>query len=244
MDTLVIANKLEPLLRPLYYELIMSVSHLSGKKDAFAVQWGKNYPVSKNNGIMFVGRATNQWHTTEVNIDVLFGDSKKESTIFNCDDQMSWVYHCWQGKDYATGRSAFWRVIRAVSGFFYSEDELSYVAWSNVCKIQMDSGKNPTNKIYDCQIETCQKIFKAELEVLSPRFVILFIGNYGKRDILSYMNHGNMPEPIATADWDRYKAYIYKIDDTIYICTEHPMGKNESEHINCLIALINKYKFE
>lgn len=242
--SIIIAKELEPILKPLYQEMISSVKCLPGKKDTFAVQWGENYPISKKEGIIFVGRATNQWHTTEEDIDILFGNPDRGSTIFNCEDQMRWVYECWDGKDYATKRSAFWRVIRAVSKFFYPNDELSHVAWSNVCKIQMDNGKNPAGKIFDYQIEICKKIFKAEIDVLSPRFVVMFIGDYGKKEMLSYMNHGTMPKVEYSKRWDGYETHVYIIDEVYYICTEHPMGKNESEHIKCLLFLINKYKSE
>lgn len=235
------AIKLESALRPLYQELINSVNHIPGKKDTFAVQWGRYYPNINNDGLLFVGRATNEWHTTEEGIDVLFGDTRSGSTIFNCDDQMEWVYHCWNGEKYATKRSAFWRVIRSVSKSFYPEDELNHVAWSNVCKIQLDSGENPSNKMFDCQIHVCQKIFKTEIDVLSPKIVIMFIGNYGKREILSYMNNGSMPKAIETRIWNKYNAEVFIIDKTIYICTEHPMCKNECDHAKCLISLIKEY---
>ena len=236
-----IAKELEPIIKPLYRELIGSVKHINGEKDTFAIQWGKYYPSLKNNGLLFVGRATNEWHTTEENIDVLFGDPRLGSTIFNCYDQMEWVYNDWDGEGYATKRSAFWRVIRSVSKSFYPEDELNHVAWSNVCKIQMDSGNNPSDKLFDCQIQICQKIFKAEIDVLSPKIVVMFIGGYGKREILSYMNNGSMPKIIETRNWDKYKAEVFKIDKTIYICTEHPMCKKESDHVSCLISLIRDY---
>ena len=235
-----IASQLEPILKPLYQRLINDVKHLPYLKDAFAVQWGKNYS-SVNNKIMFVGRATNQWHTTEENVDVLFGNPTQMSTIFNCDDQMTWVYDCARGKEYSTNRSAFWRVIRAVSRNYFPDDELNHVAWSNVCKIQYDSGKNPSGELYQSQIETCQKIFKVEIDVLQPQFVIMLVGWFGKTDILSYMNGGEMPECIERKNWDSYHAEVYKIGRTTYICTEHPERKNENEHIRCIISLIDKY---
>lgn len=240
---LTFAEKLEPQLKRLYQQLIEDVKELPGPKDAFAVQWGKLYPQKANEGILFVGRATNQWHTTEENIEVLFGDPGKGDTIFNCVDQMEWVYNDWNSKKgYATSTSAFWRVIRKVANSFYESDELNHVAWSNICKIQTDKGKNPEGRMFDNQIKTCQEIFKTELEILSPQFVIMFIGNYGKREMLSYINGGVMPQEIEIAGWSSYKAIVYKIGKMIFICSEHPMCKDETEHINCLRNLIQKYK--
>lgn len=239
---LTLAKQLGPKLKPLYRRLIEEVKELPGPKDAFAVQWGKFYPQNANEGILFVGRATNQWHTTEEDVNVLFGDPKLGSTIFNCDDQMTWVYDCWNGKKYATRRSAFWRVIRTVANSFYGTDELNHVAWSNICKIQKDNGKNPEGRMFDNQIKTCQEIFRTELEVLSPKFVIMFIGNYGKREMLSYINGGVMPQETEIVGWSSYKAMVYKIGEILFICSEHPMRKEETAHINCIRNLIQKYK--
>lgn len=246
------AKKLEKQLKPLYKNLIEDVKTIQGPKDPFAVQWGKDYPTGDNEGIIFVGRATNQWHTTEENIDILFGNPTDGNTIFNCDDQMIWVEHCWNGTNYQTKRSAFWRVTRRVSQYYHPVNEnnpcndLEHVAWSNICKIQKDSGKNPSGRIFDNQIVRCQEIFKVELDTLSPKFVVMFVGNFGKREILSYLNGGDMPTMIERVPWNSnnvngYNICVYKIDSTIFLCTEHPQGKDESSHVKCLISLINKY---
>lgn len=237
------ADKLLPKLKPLYKRLISDVSQIKGPKDTFAVQWGKYFPNKSNEGILFVGRATNQWHTTEEDIDVLFGDTHLGSTIFNCDDQMIWVEHCANPQaDYNSNKSAFWRVIRAVAKHFYPEDELNHIAWSNVLKIQKDSGKNPTGRIFDSQINTCKEIFKTELDVLSPRYIIMFTGGYGESEMLSFLNCGEMPSAIESANWGKYNVDVYAIGDMYFFCTEHPQGKAEQSHIDCLIELINKYK--
>ena len=236
------AKQLEPKLKPLYQRLIEEVKELPGPKVTFAAQWGKYYPEGANEGILFVGRATNSWRTTEEDINVLFGDPKLGSTIFNCDDQMTWVYDCWNGKGYATKRSAFWRVIRSVAGYFYETDELNHVAWSNICKIQEDYGNNPRSRLFDKQINTCKEIFKTELDVLSPKIVVMFIGDYGKEEMLSYMNGGEMPQEVESVEWSTYKTKVYNIGKIIYLCSEHPMCKDETTHINCLKSLIQKYK--
>jgi len=236
-----IASQLEPNLKPLYQDLIKNVAHLDGEKCTFAVQWGNQYSLEVPR-IVFVGRATNEWHGTEEDVNILFGDPKKKETIFNCYDQMTWVDRDAQSPVYATNGSAFWRVIRAVSRNYFPNDELNHVAWSNVCKIQYVNGKNPSGPLYNAQIETCQKIFKAEMDVLKPDFVIMFIGEFGKTDILSYMNGGQMPECVEIKKWDCYQAEVYKIGGTTYICTEHPMCKNESEHVKCIISLIENNK--
>lgn len=243
-------NELKEVLKPLYQQLLDKTSGFPEKKFPFAVQWGQYYDPESGDGILFVGRATNEWHSVSDDLERLFGDPDSDDCIFNCSDQMSWVYDCWvyhrleqQRTKYSNARSAFWRVIRSVAAAFYtSGKELNYVAWSNVCKIQRESGKNPTGRIFDLQIATCQRIFAQEIAILKPRIVVMFIGGYGKREILSYMNGGEAPIPIDIKEWDRYRASVYIIGRTIYICTEHPMCKPERPHIECLVNLIKQYR--
>ena len=236
-----IASQLEPILRPLYRNLIKDVEDLkNNSKCAYAAQWGKDFS-SERTKIFFVGRATNEWHGTAEDVEILFGDPKKKETIFNCYDQMIWVARDAQSSVYPTNGSAFWRVVRAVSRNYFPDDELNHVACSNVCKIQYVDGYNPSGPLYDRQIKTCQKIFQAEINVLKPKFVIMLIGKYGKTDILKYMNDEKMPKCLEIRKWDMYQAEVYKIKDTMYICTEHPGRKNESEHVKCIISLIDKY---
>ena len=229
---------------PLYEELLEKTNVFSGIQYPFAVQWGKHYEPDSGKGILFVGRATNEWCSKSNNVDVLFGNPPSKDAIFNLKDQMTWVYDSvrqhWD--NYNTNRSAFWRIICGVASAFYPHgDELSYVAWSNVCKIQRAGGKNPTGKMFALQIKTCEKILDKELEVLRPRIVVLFIGEYGKREILTYLNGGTMPVRVEKKAWVRYFARAYSIRDVVYICTEHPQGKPEKEHIDCLVSLINQY---
>jgi hypothetical protein len=244
------AKELEKQLKPLYLNLIEDVKNIQGPKYTFAVQWGKSYPTNNNEGIIFVGRATNTWGEPEENPDIekIFGLDEKYA-IFNLPDQMTWVNRDW---DTYSHKSAFWRVIRRVSQYYHPVNEnnpcndLEHVAWSNICKIQKDSGKNPSGRIFDNQIVRCQEIFKVELDTLSPKFVVMFVGNFGKREILSYLNGGDMPTMIERVPWNSnnvngYNICVYKIDSTIFLCTEHPQGKDESSHVKCLISLINKY---
>ncbi len=242
-------NELKEGLKPLYHELLDKTSGFPGKKYSFAVQWGKYYEPEAKDGIIFVGRATNRWRSGSDDLEKLFGNPDSDDCIFNRTDQMIWVY---EGvgdlvdkgvKKYNTNRSAFWRVIRSVAAAFYpSGTELNYVAWSNVCKIQGESGKNPTGPMFDLQIATCQRIFAKEISVLKPRIVVMFIGGFGKREILSYMNGGEALDPVDIQKWGRYNASVYFINGTYYICTEHPMRKPERPHIDCLVNLIKQFR--
>ena len=213
----------------------------SYSKAFFCMQWGRNFPESEHAGILFVGRATNGWITDEEDIDVLFGNTADR--IFNRDDQMQWVENS-EGNNngYNSRRSAFWRVIKRVSEYYYPEDWSSYIAWSNVCKVAPFNGGNPNNELYYAQLETCLKILEIEIEQLSPRIIVFLTGENWVQDFLSYLNHENYDQAIECKSWGEYKSTAYLIKNTIMICSEHPQGKNENLHSKAIIDIINDLK--
>ena len=227
-------------LMPLYQQLEEEVSAIiKGGNYKFVAQWGRHYPYNNNQGLLFVGRATNTWQYINTVIDDMFGPPDNDVTLFNRDDQMNWVYRDWQSHAH---RSAFWRVILGVARKYYPIDQaLEYVAWSNICKIQAANGKNPYGHLFDKQIGICNSISAVELKYLSPRFVILFTGGYGEREFLSFLSGGYMPNPLETYTWCGFPIDVYEINGILFLCTEHPMRKPESPHIECLSTIINKY---
>lgn len=225
---------------PLYTNLMQDIAAIEGSKATFCIQWGKNFPMEDNTGILFVGRATNGWITDSQDVNVLFGNT--EDRIFNRSDQMTWVENNAgaNGNSYNTNRSAFWRVIRQVTQSFYPKEHWSsYVAWSNVCKVAPFAGGNPNDSLYYAQLDTCQKILEIEIEILSPRVVVFFTGNSWSRDFLKHLNHGQELNPVDEKSWCGYKCMVYLIDGVTYIQTEHPQGKNETSHVNCIEEIIN-----
>ncbi len=233
---------LGPTLRPFYSQLIKDVKPFSCGKElvCFAMQWGKLFPTRRNDGLLFVGRATNGWTSLTPDVDVLFGNT--DMAIFNLPDQMEWVNatdHSKQG--YNSRKSAFWRTIRNVSHYFYPENELSHVAWSNVCKVAPYEG-NPSDGLYYAQLETCQKILEAEIEELSPRFVIFLTGLGWCKDYIEYLIPEGNRKCIEVVAWGNYQVSVYSNNCIYYLVTEHPQAKPEMEHYQALINIIERYR--
>ena len=228
-------------LKPLFAELMQSVAgYTDYDLRPFCIQWGRSYPTDENTGIMFYGRATNGWITTETDVDKLF-DPAFDDRIFARDDQMQWIYDC-AGTDnkYNSNRSAFWRIIRQVArGFYPSGEELLHVCWSNVCKIAPD-GANPDNYLYYDQLPACQRIMQKEIEIFSPKHVVLLTGKGWAHDFLFFLNDSKEYLPIASYTWgSRYCVKDYKIGEVFFYLTEHPQGKDESTHAAALIRAIS-----
>lgn len=169
--------------------------------------------------------------------EVLFGDT--DEAIFNRKDQMLWVHNLDGNKNgYNTRRSAFWNVIRGVSSTYYPHPELSYVAWSNVTKVAPD-GANPSDKLYNAQLDVCQRILAEEIRILSPRFVVFLTGHNWAIDFMRYLNGGDAPTRILKEPWGDYAARSYRIGETTLILSEHPMTKPEGVHIEAIRKIID-----
>ncbi|MDE6287516.1 MAG: hypothetical protein K2M00_01870 [Muribaculaceae bacterium] len=230
-------------LKPLYAELINSVSDFAYQKlMPFCMQWGEFFPYEPDKGIIFYGRATNGWITFESDVDKLF-DKNSGHCIFALDDQMQWVEDCAGGKEeyYNSNRSAFWRFIRRTAANFYPEDELLHICWSNVCKIAPD-GANPNDGLFYAQLPVAKKIMQKELEIFSPKHVVLLTGQSWCQDFLYFLNGNQHTKSIASYPWgsnNQYSVKVYKIGAIYFYVSEHPQGKNEDSHVQALIKAIS-----
>lgn len=230
-------GKFREVLRPLYVNLMKSTEGYS-RLCPFCMQWGSNW--QRNEGILFVGRATNGWLTEERDVTLLLGDRNADNgEIFNCADQMRWIEgQAGVREGYNTNSSAFWRVIRKVSVNFYPEDWSSHVAWSNLCKVAPSGGGNPSNRLYSAQLDACLEILMEEIKFLSPRAVVILTGESWSGDFLRYLNKNRSVNFSAQYFWSRYYCSVCKIGGINFIQTEHPQCKKEIDHVNCLIRLL------
>jgi len=217
---------------PLYEELLDNNSF--GYVLPFCIQWGENFPSAKNEGILFIGRAVNGWDTYETDVNILFGNS--DERIFARDNQMKWVSTGEGCQGYNSKRSAFWRVIKEITQNFYPKDDwYSYVAWSNLYKL--NQGGNPKAKLRYEQFDTCKRILKKEIEIFSPKFVVMLTSNW-ERYFLTFLNDNKNPECELTKNWG-FETRLYKINGVVYIVSPHPQGKKENPHVEAIFNLIN-----
>jgi uracil-DNA glycosylase len=152
---------------------------------------------------------------------------------------MIWVHNN-EGNvgQYNTKKSAFWRVVKKVSLGNNPVEWYSNIAWSNLCKLAPFKGGNPSNSFYNQQLENCQRILSIEIEVLSPKFVVMLTSGWEK-DFLFYLNDGVFPVEDMTILWNGYKTILYKIKNVNFIVSPHPQGKNEQNHIDAIHELIS-----
>lgn len=205
----------------------------------FCIQWGKQFPHSAHEGLIFVGRANNGWMCFNSSAEDIFNPNN-ENRAFSRDDQMIWVEN---NIDYSS-TSAFWRVIRKTSRHFFPNNELMHIAWSNLYKIAPDGG-NPNQTLCNAQFNGCVKILKKELEIFSPRHVVFLTGiDWAKWFLYELKGDKQISDVLCrTKKWgksDEYEVNVYFFDGIYFYVTEHPQGKNESTHISALIDSISQ----
>ena len=184
---------------------------------------GSKFPTTANDGIIFYGRANNGWKT-------------------GVDDDYDTIYD--NGpvglRDYITS-SPFLRTAGKAFNNLYGEDWFEYVTYSNLYKVAPPEG-NPGQSVCDSQWKYITDIFSKEIEVLSPRYVVLFTDENWGMDFLLHLNKEVNPQVLSTKEWAGYHIDVYKIGDVYYLITEHPQGKPEWEHADAILRVIQDVK--
>ena len=85
-------------------------------------------------------------------------------------------------------------------------------------------------------------MFMREIEVLSPKFVVLFTNEDWGWKFLAHINGNVNPQFLLSESWSKYRIDIYKIGDVYYLLTEHPQGKAEEEHADAILSVIENVK--
>ncbi len=239
----------------LYQDLIDSVKDYKNQSlRYYAAQWGEYFPSEDNDGILFIGRATNDWHTDSEDVGILFGDPYKKDTIFNCSDQMIWVENCAKQERsdmYNSNRSAFWRLIRRIARSHHKIDDidrfgdLRKIAWSNICKVAPYSG-NPNDSLYYTQLDIAEKILETEIKYLSPEYLIFLTGWAWAADTITYLTNLSKEDIESRIEWlkwghnNKYRTGRLEMGNKVFIISEHPQGKNSDAHFDTIMTLMEK----
>lgn len=99
--------------------------------------------------------------------------------IFARNDQIEWVNNLsGNTKGYNTRKSAFWRLIKKVAITYYPDKWYSNNAWTNLYKIAPWKDCNPSRKLQNAQRKYCFELLKNEIEILSPKYVIMLTSGW------------------------------------------------------------------
>ena len=243
-------NELKSQLLPLYVAL-RDVCNADEKLCPFLMQWGNEFPTNQNEGIIFYGRATNGWFGTW-DFDIFFSDDN-EDRGWNRDDQMIWAEKQWYDSEdgYVTSKSQFWSIIKGVSTRFYGDEWFNYVAWNNICKAAPCSQGNPSDAVFYNTLKDNIKIFHAELDFWSPKYIVLLTDGIRRddktkidwsSDFITSLSIPHVPQLINEVIWDNERQYIkiqvYKIGERYIILSLHPQGRKVDLHKDAIIKII------
>ncbi len=203
----------------------------------FFPQIGFQYPQRKNSGLLWIGRATNGWGN-DVKKDTInkeYVQSQFEESIMN--DYIECYWSKQNENKYKFKRSAFWRIIAGVSSRLYEQGYWSnYIAYSNLYKIAPSCGNNPSSRVKKAQCNACNRILQLEIDMLSPKAVILLTGQSWCRGF--FLEDIIKTNPVAYSKLGNYTVFKWICNGINFIITEHPMRKPEQEHIHSILSLL------
>jgi hypothetical protein len=203
----------------------------------FAIQWGKDYPIEKYKGLLFVGKAVNGWLTVDQNMDALF-DDQNTNRIFNRSDQIQWVENLSGNTNgYNTRKSAFWRLVKKVAVSHYSHEWYRHIAWTNLYKVAPWEGGNPSESLKQKQQQYSIELLKREIDIMAPEFVIMLTSSWEK-PFIEELKKGKQYNYITERKWGKYKSALVEIEGVKYIISQHPQGKSEEDHMVVINYLI------
>jgi len=178
---------------------------------------GRDFPMKKNTGIAFYGRFNNGW---DPNHPLTMDDLPSET------------------------RRPFFNLMRHISEHYYPESWNTHVVWSNMCKVGPASGGNPTEALWDAHYNHMVAIFNKEMEILSPKVVVLITGNLSEQwDAPLFEGNDLRNHMVEEKMWAANgKASLYKKDGRLYIVTDRPEYKAIMPHVDCIIDMIERNK--
>ena len=182
---------------------------------SFIAQCGRDYPLEENTGIVFYGRFNNGW------------DPQNPLTM---DDVPSETFR------------PFFNLMQNVSEHFYPERWNTHVIWSNMCKVGPEKEKNPPKALWNAQYFHMVDILNKEMEILSPKVVVLVTGNLSEQwDAPLFEGNDLRNHMVEEKMWAANgKASLYKKDGRLYIVTDRPEYKAIMPHVDCIIGMIER----
>jgi hypothetical protein len=206
--------------------------------------------------LMVVGRAVNGWrvHCTPAELaDPTALTRVVDETLQSsgrCDDEcpMLWVTKHWGSqKEYNTNKSAFWRVIREVTGALRIADIEkpswpSYLMWSNLYRVAPASGGNPFAHLIDAQVDGCGELLDAEINEWKPKRVLFLTGgNWAER-----LRPLKRARRLVAEPSNKYVDAVMELDlvapcNTVrVVIAKHPQGKREAEMVGEIVAAFSR----
>lgn len=180
--------------------------------------------------LMVIGRSVNGW-INNWPIGELLSDPVRDQLVRSARGdaermdrcRMLWVTDL-AGKTthhYNTNRSAFWRVLRALTFELTSADPTdwpSHLAWTNLYKLAPAGGWNPGADLQLSQRDATIALLRAEIDALRPQRVVALTGRWWIAPFVTALG-------IEVAWREGLVEGVGMYGQTKIVVAKHPMGK-------------------
>lgn len=183
-----------------------------------------------NKKLVVYGRAVNGWNNY-VKSEITKYQTEIAANIET--ENLDWIVDLFNNpdEDWSPYSSAFWRLTKRVCTALFndtSNEVIQHIAWTNLYKISNAAKGNPTARLMNVQFELALEIFKQEIELLQPQFVLLLTNTKWANPFLENLDL----KRIATSATFNYVELIARYKNTNIIVSQHPQGKPEEIQLN------------
>lgn len=195
---------------------------------------GKTY----SGELMIIGRAVNDWRNYFNKNDVSSKDNVLKEIEESIEkDNLDWVSEKWGNNEsgYNTKKSAFWRVTHDLASELVQnkKNPIDSIVYSNLYKVAKSGGKNPSERLCDCQFDYCCEILSEEINQYKPNIIVFLTDINWAGDFLEKLKVKNL---INSAN--NHVKFIGKYNSSKIIVVPHPQGKPEKEIVDEILSQV------
>jgi hypothetical protein len=216
-----------------FERMLAKVAEAAGNPDVPLVPFWPLRGARYDAELLVIGRSVNGWidewtarqlqdpQVRHKVVEQMRADAEPENH-----DRMAWVTDLWGATSgYNTRRSAFWRVLRRISGGDAGpEDWPSRLVWTNLYKVSPAAGWNPGGHLQRAQRAAASELLKLEVEAFAPRRVLALTGDW----IAPFVNGLNLTLEARSGLVEG----IGSDAGRAWVVSKHPMGKPEDRFVD------------
>lgn len=216
----------------IYERMLTEVADATTEPDVPLVPFWPLRGAAYDGELLLIGRSVNGW-VDDWTARQLRDPSVRRQTVEwlrqNAEpatgDRMGWVTELWGASTgYSTRRSAFWRVVRRISGGDNPPaDWPSRLTWTNLYKVSPAAGWNPGADLQRAQRQSAIELLRREIAELRPRRILALTGNW-IAPFADALGLGFQPGPGLVEG-------ALEVDGCAWVIAKHPMRKPEGPFV-------------
>lgn len=200
--------------------------------------------------LMLVGRALYGWSTQPFTALEMQSEERRQAIIDNTFEASSGEKGCpvlrfyqgcvderlKNGKGYNIRSSNFWSIGQQVIRQFLTPDEQerwpSYLYWTNLYKLSLQTVGNPPGSLREVIRQASVKMMEAEIEALQPKRILFLTGQWWAYDFLENNPNFTRQEGATFPNNRVHQTGFWKMKslrEAVVVVADHPERKKRSE---------------